>query len=434
MASNYIDLPAFGAPSWKAPVALTIQLPLLANKIGDVRLAEDTNTIYVWDGSGWVAVATPGAAIAIDGLLGDGTATGPGVVAFTLATVNGNVGSFGSSTAIPSFTVNGKGLITAASTNAVIAPAGTLTGTTLASNVVNSSLTSVGTITSGTWSGTTIAVNKGGTGQTTAAAARASSGLNIDQRSTFSNANYTVLSTDRYVAQIGTMSGSRIVTLPAASSVNPGQLLIIADESGTVSTTNILTITASGSDTINGAASRTIRSAYGDAYLVSNGTNGWFRPVIGIGAGGTGISTTPTDGQLLIGQTSTNSYVQSTLTAGAGISVTNGSGSITIATTNTTPFTTKTANYTITTSDSMIFMDSSGGAFNLSLPDPATVVSGGSTRVYRLVDTKGTLSTNNVALVRFGSEKIEGIAASRILQTDWGFWQLTTNGTDWFLG
>ncbi len=75
----------------------------------------------------------------------------------TLATVNSNVGSFGSSTAIPALTVNAKGLVTAASTNVVIAPAGTLTGTTLASNVVTSSLTTVATIGAGTWQGTAIA-------------------------------------------------------------------------------------------------------------------------------------------------------------------------------------------------------------------------------------------------------------------------------------
>jgi len=48
----------------------------------------------------------------------------------------------------------------------VTADAGTLTGTTLASNVVSSSLTSVGTIATGVWSGTTVAVAKGGTGTT----------------------------------------------------------------------------------------------------------------------------------------------------------------------------------------------------------------------------------------------------------------------------
>lgn len=59
-------------------------------------------------------------------LTGDATATLSGVdgtqnvsTAITLATVNSNVGSFGDSVTVPSFTVNAKGLITAASATAI---------------------------------------------------------------------------------------------------------------------------------------------------------------------------------------------------------------------------------------------------------------------------------------------------------------------------
>jgi hypothetical protein len=62
-------------------------------------------------------------------LTGDATAgPGSGSQALTLATVNANVGAFGSSTSIPSFTVNGKGLITAASGNVVIAAVADISG------------------------------------------------------------------------------------------------------------------------------------------------------------------------------------------------------------------------------------------------------------------------------------------------------------------
>ena len=57
------------------------------------------------------------------------------------------------------------------------AAAGTLTGTTLAANVVSSSLTSVGTIATGVWQGTVVGITYGGTGASSASAAATALGL-----------------------------------------------------------------------------------------------------------------------------------------------------------------------------------------------------------------------------------------------------------------
>jgi hypothetical protein len=83
---------------------------------------------------------------------GSGNVTAAG----TLATV-ATPGSTGSSTAIPIITINAKGLTTSVSSAAVVAPAGTLSGSTLASGVTASSLTSLGTITNLTATAGTIA-------------------------------------------------------------------------------------------------------------------------------------------------------------------------------------------------------------------------------------------------------------------------------------
>lgn len=61
----------------------------------------------------------------------------------------------------------------------VTAAAGTLTGTTLNSSVVTSSLTTVGTIGAGVWQGTAVGLAYGGTGATSAAGARSNLGLVI---------------------------------------------------------------------------------------------------------------------------------------------------------------------------------------------------------------------------------------------------------------
>lgn len=97
-------------------------------------------------------------------------------------------------------------------------------------------------------------------------------------------------------------------------------------------------------------------------------------------------------------------------------------------------FTTKTSNYTILSVDRIIYVDTSGGAFTLTLPNPTTVSTSTTTQTLRIIDVAGTLSTNNLTLARFGSEKIEGLAASKVFQTDWGYWSIVTNNVDWFIG
>jgi hypothetical protein len=55
----------------------------------------------------------------ITDLTGDATASGPGSVALTLATVNATTGTFGSSTQVPVITVNNKGLVTCVTTDTI---------------------------------------------------------------------------------------------------------------------------------------------------------------------------------------------------------------------------------------------------------------------------------------------------------------------------
>lgn len=129
----------------------------------------------------------------ITALTGDVTASGPGSVAATLATVNSNVGSFGDATHVGAFTVNGKGLITAAAstsiqiaesqvTNLVTDLAAKQSTTLTSAHILVGNGSNVATdvamtgdiaITNGgvtSYSGT-VPLNKGGTGQTTKAPA-----------------------------------------------------------------------------------------------------------------------------------------------------------------------------------------------------------------------------------------------------------------------
>jgi hypothetical protein len=106
------------------------------------------------------------------------------------------------------------------------------------------------------------------------------------------------------------------MTVPAFLSVTPASF--------TTSGTFAVTLSGTALPIANGGTGSTA-TAY--CSLASNVTG-----TLPVANGGTG-QTTYTDGQLLIGNTASTSLTRATLTAGTGISITNGNGSISIAAT-----------------------------------------------------------------------------------------------------
>ena len=167
---------------------------LVANgSLGTSGYALKTNgsTVY-WD------------AVANANLTGDVTSVGN---ATTLATVNSNVGAFGGTTAIPVITVNAKGLVTAVTTSAVVAPASTLSGSTLASGVTSSSLTSLGTI-------ATLAAGTISASGLVAAAGRITVGTNLDvSGNTTIGGNLTVSGSLTYIDSTTISLGDNMIKI-----------------------------------------------------------------------------------------------------------------------------------------------------------------------------------------------------------------------------
>lgn len=173
LATVNSNVGTFGTASSVSMVTLNAKGLVTAGGNTAIQIAESQVTNLVSDLAGKQAIGNY-----ITALTGDASASGPGSVALTLTTVNSNVGSFGSSTAIPVPVVNAKGLITGISTVAVIAPAVTLTGTVLASNVVTSSLTVVGSNASLPGSPTTSTQNPGDSSTAVATTAFVTTAIN----------------------------------------------------------------------------------------------------------------------------------------------------------------------------------------------------------------------------------------------------------------
>lgn len=131
------------------------------------------------------------------------------------------------------------------------------------------------------------------------------------------------------------MANVKISNLPPAGAITGSELVPVVQNAGTKQTT-VSAITAAANAAASAAAASAatkVASVSASAPLASSGGT---TPIISltgtvpVANGGTG-QTTYTDGQLLIGNSTGNTLTKATLTAGAGVTITNGPGSITIA-------------------------------------------------------------------------------------------------------
>ena len=149
---------------------------------------------------------------------------------------------------------------------------------------------------------------------------------------------------------------------------------------------------AIGSQTANtvyaapdGAAGNPTFRALVAADIPNHSTDKLTSGTLPIARGGTNVTTTPTNGQLLIGNGS--GYTLATLTQGTGITITNASGSITIANGGVT---------SITGTANQVIASGSTGAVTLSLPQ--NIHTGATPTFARLTLTDGTQTVSTPVL------------------------------------
>lgn len=162
---------------------------------------------------------------------------------------------------------------------------------------------------------------------------------------TASSSNRGVLSSTDWSTfngkQAALVSGTNIKTVNGTTLLGSGDLGTISIEyGGTGQTTRQAAMDALAGAVTSGSYLRgdgtdvvmsTIQA--GDVPTLNQNTTGTaagLSATLAVSSGGTG-QTTYTNGQLLIGNTTGNTLTKATLTAGAGTTITNGSGSITIA-------------------------------------------------------------------------------------------------------
>lgn len=346
-------------------------------------------------------------------LTGEVTGSGTGSFSTSLSNTSVTAGSYGSSTKVGTFTVDAKGRLTAASETAIAITAGQVSGlgtaalqattyfapatsgTSILSGNGSGGFSSV-TVGSGlSFSGGTLSSTAGG-GSVTSVAVSAGTGISVtgspitsagtitvtntapDQVVTLTGAgtttitgtypSFTISSADQYTGTVTsvTAQGSADISVTGGPITTSGTLYFsLADTSVTAGSYggagNSVTLTVNAKGRITAAATvpisitagqvsglGTIATQNANNVSISGGSITGITD-LAVADGGTGVSTVPSNGQLLIGNGS--GYTVANLTAGTGVTITNSAGGITLATTGAQTAETLTA--TVTNAESV---------------------------------------------------------------------------------
>ena len=244
----------------------------------------------------------------------------------------------------------------------------------------------------------------------------------------FFNNIYTIVGADLGIIQIPN-GGTGLSSYPTN-----GQLLI-GDTAGKRYVLNTLTAGAgigvtNGAGTIGVANTGVLSFSGGSTGLTPNtATTGavTLAGTLDVDNGGTG-QTSYTNGQLLIGNTTGNTLTKATLTAGTGIAITNGTGSISVATNGTVTTTapvTKTADFSVASTDTWLINNKTGSTCTVTLPSP----SANTGRVLYFINyqNQSLVSASSNVVSRSG-----GAAGTAILDNVAGNWAtIVSDGTSW---
>jgi hypothetical protein len=215
----------------------------------------------------------------------------------------------------------------------------------------------------------------------------------------FGAANYSLLNAFK----------SRSAVIGSFTAVQSGDTLFIQNALGDDGTqfTAACRLTAS----VGGAVSNGVVPgvwACATASLTGVMTTGWtldsnqiftLTHPLAVGSGGLGITTTPSNGQIPIGNGTT--YTAATLTAGTGVSITNGSGSVTIASTGGGMTWTTTAGTTQAAAVNNGYI--SGNAAQTTFTLPATAAIGDKVAVEGLGAGGWILAANTGQTIKIGT-------------------------------